>query len=525
LCKVSCKGDDSSVTAHYVLPDGGEWNLKWTIEPKAGDIILRSSGRAKSPVEEIRYIIFDCNIADHSLVWVDQYGVGHVTHGPSEDLIAIGDPEKDSSASTLAQPLVALFQGEKTGWLIEGRDPRIGPANLLAQGKGNGANVGMVRRFPVPTMTPALYEIRIRTYRDHWEDAVDPHIAWMEREAGFVPLDKRSPAWVKEIRNQAYVRVGNFDGLEALAKAVDPRKTFLGRMVGWRYFPMDHKYPDYRMPEESKKWVHRAKELGFRIGLHFNSACVATCFPELIERFRPGFLVTGKDDKGVDIYQGVGDLIACSPAFKPWREYLIAQMKEAIDTGVDVVYLDGSMAPNGKYVIDGMDGIEALMLMMKEALQAYPNIALETEQFNPMTVKYASFALSQMPLGHSLGGYILHRFTNVVPEGVCVAYGRGRTEREVSLRVLAQGEGTAGHIGRCRAGNEEQDSKALLHRTHHRALQHTDGPAAEPTTPLISKVMIQAAERNADSHNRRITAGDLAGRAYQEERLYYLFVK
>jgi hypothetical protein len=38
--------------------------------------------------------------------------------------------------------------------------------------------------------------------------------------------------------------------LEKLAKAVDPKKTFLGRVVGWRYFPMDYSYPNYRMTEE-----------------------------------------------------------------------------------------------------------------------------------------------------------------------------------------------------------------------------------------------------------------------------------
>ena len=417
-CKSSQEVAANGVTGSFTSSDGIECTVRWTLEPGKGDLILKVSARAPQPVNEIRYILFGCDIASHSVVWVDGYGAGHVAQAPWNETF-LGDPEKDGGSPRFIHPLVALFQGEQTGWIVEGRDPRIGPANVMVRGHGNTATVGLVRRFPIATATPELFEVRIRPYSEHWEDAVDPHVAWMEKEAGFVPLEKRSPAWVKQIKNQGYVRVGNMEGLEQFAKAVDPTKTFLGRMVGWRPTPMDHNYPDYRMAEEAKPWAHRAKELGFHLGVHFNSQRVSKNLPEFYEKFRPGYQVVGKDERSNDIYEGInGDLVSCTSAYKPFRDCLIDQMKDAVDNGVDVVYLDESMGPGGKEVVDGVDGVQGLMLLMKEALERYPGIALETEQFNPMTAKYASFALSQMPLGHPLGGYILHRFIHIVPEGV-----------------------------------------------------------------------------------------------------------
>ena len=192
----------------------------------------------------------------------------------------------------------------------------------------------------------------------------------------------------------------------------------LGAFVGVRDFDLG--YPDYRLTPDAKKWMRRVRDLGFHVGVHFNSNAVGTEFPELVERFKPGFAITGKDADGNDTYQSIygGRLIRCSPAYKPWRDYLIAQMKDAVDAGVDVIYLDETMTATGRYVVDGEDGIQGMLNLMKETLLAYPHVAVETEQFNLLTAKYGKLALSQMPLGHPLAGYLFQRFVKVVPEGV-----------------------------------------------------------------------------------------------------------
>ena len=216
----------------------------------------------------------------------------------------------------------------------------------------------------MPYHPPDLYEIRIRTYKDQWEHAVDPYVNWLEKGAGFIPISKlpKEQAWVKNIETQAYIAVGNYEDVEGLAKRVDPKRTFVGRQSEHRPYAFDVGYPDYRLTDAAKQWVKRVRELGFHVGVHFNSNAVGTEFPDLVERFRPGFAVTGKDANGNDTYQSIynGRLIRCSPAYKPWRDYLIAQMKDAVDAGVDVIYLDESMTAVGKFLVDGVNGLEGI---------------------------------------------------------------------------------------------------------------------------------------------------------------------
>lgn len=42
-----------------------------------------------------------------------------------------------------------------------------------------------------------------------------------------------------------------------------------------------------------------------------------------------------------------------------------------------------------------------------------PQVAIQTDQFNPMNARYASFALISMQLGHPLRGYLFCRFVKV----------------------------------------------------------------------------------------------------------------
>ena len=410
----------NGVVTSFKQFDGTEWILEWEILPGKGDLVLRSSARTMKPVEEMRMIFRGCDISQHRAVYVDAYGVSRQMDAPSSN-IHIGDPDKDGSVNQV-YPLVALFQGKASGWFLEGRDPVTGPACLMLAGRGGVATAALTRRFPLETQTPEMYEIRFRAYQQHWEDAVDPFLAWMEKEGGFVPLDKKPQQWIRDIETQAYVEVGDLDGLEKLAAKVDPTKTFLGRITTFRRFGFDEKYPDYRVVEGAKPWMKRARELGFHLGVHINSKSISVAFPDLVERFKSGLLVTGTDARGNEvyesIYEGQNKLLRVSAALKDWRTYLIEQLKDVVDAGADIIYLDESMGTNGKFVVDGVDGLQGMMLLMKEIQEAYPGVAVETEQFNFMTAKYGAFALSQMPLGHPLSGYLFHRYVKVVPEGV-----------------------------------------------------------------------------------------------------------
>lgn len=426
----------------YEFPDGSAWLLRWSADP-SGDIILRASGRSRRSVGQFRFPLVGCNIQDMKLVTVTNFGVGLVRQAPWTDPPA--DPAQDEYFPQYVQPLVALFEGQGGGFFVEGRCLEVGPANLIAHGRGDTADLTFIRGFPTPTCTPTMFEIRIRAYRGRWQAAVAPFVDWMEHGLGMVPWERKQPAWVGDIRAQTYVdprewvKGEGIAKLERMAKELDPRETLLGKVSEYRPIPefgFDMGYPNYTPTQEAIQFIRRARELGFHVSMHLNTTGIDVRFRDLLERFRPGLQQTGWDEKGEPVYWGPKfrnaygqvNFAYCSTAHKPWREYLIAQMRDVIEAGADVIYLDESHTPTGAFVVDGKTAIQGVMALEREILQTYPHVAIQTEQFNPMNARHAAFALTSMQLGHPLSGYLFRRFVKV-----CSWYGMYQLTDDAAL--------------------------------------------------------------------------------------------
>ena len=277
----------------------------WSIEPGQGDLVLHAGSESRQPLEQIRVNIRGCDLARHRLIMVGGNGESHEAVAPTHGSI-YGDPATKGFSFRSVQPLIALFEADDGGWFFEGRDERIGPANAYGTGHGTTAELSFSRGYMPPVQKTTLFEIRIRPYDGHWADAVDPYLDWMEHTVGFVPIDKKPQSWVKDIRSQAYVPVGNFEALEALAERLDPAKTLLGRMGGYRGYSWDHNFPEYVPSEDAARWFKRARELGFHVGIHVNKGAMDPIYPDLVERFRRGFLEITKDEDGNEQWEGPG---------------------------------------------------------------------------------------------------------------------------------------------------------------------------------------------------------------------------
>lgn len=162
-CEINHRAGPDSVTCRYSAPNGTTWQLHRTMEPGAGDLVLRASAATAQPVDEMRAIFFGCDLSEHALVTVDEVGVGRVNTHPWEGRI-VQDPARGGSPSSIVPPLVALFQGESRGWFLEGREPRIGPALVMARGRGDRVDLGFGRRFPRTTRTQPSYYIQQHTH-------------------------------------------------------------------------------------------------------------------------------------------------------------------------------------------------------------------------------------------------------------------------------------------------------------------------------------------------------------------------
>ncbi len=423
-CEVTIKRMGDSIESIWTTREGLEYRQQWRIEPHDGDLILNTSAKVPTPVGEIRQVFMGCDIGKHALVTPDAsnpYGACRTIASPWRDAV-VGDPltaPRPMKDEVCPQAVVALFQGATSGWFLEGREDDAAPTCLMLQGCGSTANIGLVRAFSQPTTTPRLFEIRLRPYRDRWTDAVDPYIRWLETDLGFVPLARKKPAWVNEVRSHANIRSGDFDTLERLAKLLDPRKTVVGRLTDYRNFPTYTHYPDYAPSETSRKWIRRAKELGFHVGVQMDVCGISRAYPGLLKQFRPGMKSLGIDAAGQEQFYVVSiDQPYCSPAYKPWRDYLVAQMREAVEAGAEMIYLYDHPAPAADFLVDGRTAAQGTLALEKELLSAYPHVAIEAQP-NLVDMRYASFGLCPyfVPPGHRLMGYIFSPFARFLAEG------------------------------------------------------------------------------------------------------------
>ena len=123
---------------------------------------------------------------------------------------------------------------------------------------------------------------------------MDPYVDWMQHDLGFVPLDQQSPSWINNIQVQANVLCGDYASLDKLAKVLDPSKTAMFRNNGYRNFLVDMDYPDYRLSDPAKMGEVCEESCAFMSEFRVNTTGIdSDAFPELADRFRPGFRSNG----------------------------------------------------------------------------------------------------------------------------------------------------------------------------------------------------------------------------------------
>lgn len=407
-----------SVNTTYTWANGTVWHVDWSVD--GDDIVLDTYAQTPQAVSQFSYFINGADAVNHNIVAVDTNGVSNSSSGPfSGPLLAQYGTSKTSNPASGVQPLIVLFEGNNQGFVVEGRDPQIGPSNLRPFGEGTTAELMMVRTLAfTPTNTPSMYEIRIRAYQGAWEDGVQPHIDWMENGLGFVPIDEKPQGWVKDIKTQVYIAPQDYTTLYEIASRLDPTKTYIGREASYRFFGFDIGFPDYSVDPGAAGWISQARSLGFHVGVHVNIGGIDYSYPDLIAQMAPALQQIGTDGGGNPIYDGTSTFVYASAAYAPWRAYLVNAIAEVVAVGADVIYLDQTNGVLGKFMVDGITGIEGVQLLMQEIKAAYPHVSIQTEQFNPMSSRYADFALTTVEMGHALSGFLFSKFIKIVPEGI-----------------------------------------------------------------------------------------------------------
>lgn len=428
--RISLNQTSDKLSCKYSFPDSTLLKVEWKLD-RSGDLVMRMSAKSPKPVHQIRATFFGLDIARHKLVTVTNFGIGMVTRAPYTDRSDIStDESTDWPDYYYVQPLVALFEGSTGGFFVEGRYKNIGPSRVVAQGNGQTADLVFSRLYAQASNKLDMYEIRIRSYEGSWHKAADPFVQWMEHGQGFVPLEKQTPKWINTISGQTYNDpqwdpAGATKKLDEIAKVLVPSKTIIGKTSEWRLpkWGFDHGWGDYSFSDDVKAYFKRAKELGFHTAVHFNSSGIHLGFKDLITRFEPGLRHKGTNPDGTAKFYGYNGewgnaygpvtFVWCSHAYQPFNDFMMDWIDKVVEAGADIIYLDEAMTPTGKYLVNGKTSIQGSIDFMKQIRTRYPNVAVMTEQINPLC-KNASFALTSHDLGHPLSGYLTRRFTKII---------------------------------------------------------------------------------------------------------------
>lgn len=441
MVRVEGRGETTGPGYHWKLPSGSRMRIVW--EVAGDDVVVHVSAQTTEPTRAIYLSLPQCQLTRQRLIWVTNFGVAKIIESPFEG--GAGSGEAISGywrTHHYVHPLVALFESDTDGFVIEGRFKELAPAGVTFTGMGTTTNVVFRREYDHPTTSPQLYPIHIRGYKGDFRPAIDPYIQWLETGLGFVPLAKKQPPWIRDIRAQTYIlpwesnpyddRTG-IENLEMVAGCLDPSQTLLGKLSEYRPRPkygFDHYYPNYEPAEYARKFVQRARQMGFHTAFHVNTYAVDTRLTDLVERFKDGMRQIGTDEDGKPYYWGYGypgatgytrnnygkvQFAWCSPALADFRRYLVGQLKPMIDAGADVVYLDESNTPVGRFEVDGVTAIEGFELLKREILAAYPGVALMVEQPNLYNLRHVSIAMTSHDFGHPLSPYIYGHFVKLTP--------------------------------------------------------------------------------------------------------------
>jgi len=163
---------------HIQTASGDKWLVSGPSEGQRG-LDTPVLARTAKPVAEIRYIIPDAT--SPSIPWCGRAFSGW------EVMNAPWTAWRSAIRKKMGVPLVTSslwsrsFREKNNGWWLEGRDARIGPANVMVKGYAIPQAWAWCAGFRSPRPTPRCLDFAFALTRYHWEDAVDPYTAWPKK--------------------------------------------------------------------------------------------------------------------------------------------------------------------------------------------------------------------------------------------------------------------------------------------------------------------------------------------------------
>lgn len=248
---------------------------------------------------------------------------------------------------------------------------------------------------------------RINAYQGDWTVPSDVYRNWAYRAYKIEEKAKYRPQWIHDIRlvvkDADYVATDHIAPyLDALTKHTVPARTILW-LDHWMTTERNRHsiMPNYeRLGHHGEAFYHESRKRGFRLMPYTNYTAITLMHPRF-EEFKPycirspysrqleGWNLHGEFDNWEEV-KGI-KLCYVNPAYKPWRDFLIGQIRKLFETHpTDALYVDQTFLifndDNG--LINGQSVHDGNLAFHKELVEALPGVPIAGESINEVTMRY-----------------------------------------------------------------------------------------------------------------------------------------
>lgn len=243
-------------------------------------------------------------------------------------------------------------------------------------------------------------EWRFNTFKDDWREAAERYKRWMRKAYKLIPLEKRRPRWLKNIRAVCWSRLGD-EAERELASKIPASKVAIINVPpfeGQGRYPSVQWKPNYPMndPErfkikaEYRRKVQSAKKLGFRVITWMPFTYTDASHP-LSARFWHARVIDYFEDHTRRSLKEV----RIHPGYREFGRLWLRWMGDVLDEfNVDGLYfdvcpLDGTNL-NGR--IDGLTVTQGTVKLLNDFRRKFPDKALTGEYFSELVAGKYDFA-------------------------------------------------------------------------------------------------------------------------------------
>ncbi|MHC1768054.1 MAG: DUF6259 domain-containing protein [Verrucomicrobiia bacterium] len=257
---------------------------------------------------------------------------------------------------------------------------------------------------------------RVNVFDGEWTRPAEQYREWLWRAYNLQTDESRRPSWIHDVRFAVSWCPGSDEILDALARRLDPGRVLL-HFPNWRTDAYDENYPAYVPSEAGKRFVSKARSMGFRTMPHFNAIDMDPSHPAYA--YLRDFQYRGidrQDLRGWSWYRGRGlgvpesnvsrsqhrdkkVMVKVHPGLGMWRSILGRNILEAArELSLDSVFIDVTLVTHNLHnaLVEGMTSTEGMNRLIRHVGALSNGLVVGGEGLNEITMQGQSFAQAHL---------------------------------------------------------------------------------------------------------------------------------